>query len=534
VNYAPWPQLKTFIRRHRFSLLEVGLFAACMCFAVLIAFEVDVFPNAPGVPPQVHIIELDEALALAALLCAGLLVLTWRLLLAQRRELARRMEAEQLARKLAFQDGLTGLPNRRRFDHELKAAIAGPPRSGGAHAIFLLDLNGFKRVNDLYGHGVGDEVLINVSRRLVQATREDNLVARFGGDEFAILARQLVSSEDATSIAVRIIRALEEPIVVGSTRQKIGVAIGIALVPQDGRDAAELLRKADIALYRAKAQTISAMRFFEVDMDRQIRERDFIERELREAIHSDHIEPYYQPIVNLRTKDIVGFEMLARWRHRSLGDVPPERFIPIAESMGLINELADCLLQHAVDAARDWPESIILSVNISPWQLKDHALGVRILSILAKAGFSPRRLEVELTEAALVSDLEGAQEILGALREAGVRIALDDFGTGYSSLYHLRNFKLDKIKIDRSFVANMEREPEAAALVRALLGFGLGLGLTVTAEGVEQAAQATALLGQGCQQAQGFLYSEPLCATDALRIINKNEERSSGSMEQVA
>jgi diguanylate cyclase (GGDEF)-like protein len=522
------------LRRIRHSLLEGAFLFAFMAAATLIAYEIDIFPNPLGLPLQDKEIELDEALALASLLCMGLLVLSWRLLLSQRREVARRIKAEREARELALHDVLTGLPNRRLFDQDLKAAIAAPPRSGGAHAVFLLDLNDFKRVNDIYGHGVGDEVLIEVSMRLVRATRAGDLVARFGGDEFAILAQQLAGSEDATSISLRVIKELDEPITAGSVQHKLGVGIGIALVPQDGQDAAEALRKADIALYRAKAESGSAVRFFEAKMDRRIRERDLVERELRDAIRKNQVEPYYQPIFDLRANQVVGFEALARWRHHLLGDVPPERFIPIAESIGLINELSDNLLRQAVSAAREWPDSVTLSFNISSLQLKDRSLGLRILSILAEAGFPPRRLEIELTEAALVRDLDAAQEILGALREAGVRLALDDFGTGYSSLYHLRNFKLDKIKIDRSFVENMEREPEAAALVRALLGLGLGLGLTVTAEGVEQTAQATALLGEGCQQAQGFLYSKAVSAAEALRILDAPAEKTSASLEHVA
>jgi diguanylate cyclase (GGDEF)-like protein len=505
-----------------------------MAVATLIAFEIDIFPNPEGMPSRDNVIELDEALALASLLCLGLLLLSWRLLLSQRREVARRIKAEREARALALHDVLTGLPNRRLFDQDLKAAIAAPPRSGGAHAVFLLDLNDFKRVNDIYGHGAGDEVLIEVSMRLMRAIREGDLVSRFGGDEFAILARQLTGAEDATSIALRVIKELEEPISVGSVQHRIGVGIGIALVPQDGQDAAEALRKADIALYRAKAESGSAVHFYEARMDRQIHERDFVERELRDAVRRNQIEPYYQPIMDLRTKQVVGFEALARWRHPSLGDVPPERFIPIAESTGLINELSDYLLRQSVSAAGEWPDPVMLSFNISPLQLKDRTLGLRILSILAEAGFPPRRLEIELTEAALVRDLDEAQEILGGLRAAGVRIALDDFGTGYSSLYHLRNFKLDKIKIDRSFVENMEHEPEAAALVRALLGLGLGLGLTVTAEGVEETAQATALLGEGCQQAQGFLYSKALPAAEALKLLKAPEEKASAAREHVA
>ena len=523
------------LRRYRTTIWESVLLLAVMVVAALIAYEYDIFPNPPGVPTQEHVIEADEALALSTLLCLGLLALSWHFLLLQRREVARRIKAERRAHELAMQDALTGLPNRRRFDQELKGALSAPPHSHGAHAVFLLDLNAFKRINDLYGHGIGDEVLINIAMRLRRAARQEDLVTRFGGDEFAILARELAGSEDATNIALRVIKELDQPIATGPLKHHVGVAIGIALLPQDGRSEIEILRRADIALYRAKDEKPkSASRFFDADMDARTQERDLIERDLPGAINKGDVRPYYQPLIDLQTKHIVGFEALARWRHPTLGEVSPERFIPVAESCGLIAELTDHLLRQAARDATRWLDSLTLSFNISPSQLKERTLGLRILTILAEAGLSPRRLEIELTESALVRDLAGAQDALTALRGAGVRIALDDFGTGYSSLYHLRNFKIDKIKIDRSFVDSMEREPEAYALVRALLGFGRGLGLTVTAEGVEKPAQAVALQQEGCQQAQGYLYSRAMSANDAIDFIRKQEKDVAPTQAHVA
>jgi diguanylate cyclase (GGDEF)-like protein len=522
--------------RHRPTFLEGLVLLALMAVATLIAYEYSIFSPAPGESSHAHIIELDEALALALalLLCVGLLVLSWRSLLSLRREVALRKEAERRARELALQDSLTGLPNCRQLDHDLKVAIAAPPRTEGAHSVLMLDLNNFKDVNDAYGHAVGDEVLTNVAERLRRAVRDGDLVVRSGGDEFVILARHLTDAEEATSIALRVIEKIEQPITIGSTSHRIEVAIGIALIPQDGKDEMEIMRKADIAMYRAKAEPGSAFRYFEVEMDSRALERVLIERELRAAIRNGAVRADFQPLINLRTRQVVGFEALARWTHPTLGKVPPDRFIPIAESCGLINELSDQLLRQAACVAYQWPQDVTLSFNISPAQLKDPTLGLRVLSILAETGLSPHRLEIEITESALVQDLEGAQCILGGLRHAGVRIALDDFGTGYSSLYHLRNFKIDKIKIDRSFIHNMENEPEASKLVCALLGFGHGLGMTVTAEGVEQLAQAASLLEHGCDQAQGYLYGHAMPAADTINFITVHNSETAASLHHVA
>ncbi len=316
---------------------------------------------------------------------------------------------------------------------------------------------------------------------------------------------------------------LKDPIVTGSNRHMVGAAIGIALTPQDGVSKQEVMRKADIALYRAKGQGHLAMRFFEEEMDASIRERDFLERELRDAIAARSLRPFYQPLVDLKTGQITGFEALARWTHPTLGEIEPNRFIPIADDCGLIGELTDLLLRQACSDAAQWPAPLLLSFNISPVQLRDRTLGLKLMRILADTGLPPQRLEIEITESALVQDMEAAQAILGSLRDAGVRIALDDFGTGYSSLYHLRNFKLDKIKIDRSFVEAMTYDRDSAAIVHALIGLGSGLSLAVTAEGVEDAQQQKMLIEQGCQQAQGFLFSRAVPADEVADLLRSNQ-----------
>lgn len=511
---------------HRTVVQDATLFIAGAVSLALVALEYNFFDHEDL---SITHETFENALGASAFISLSMFVFAVRRLREQRRELKRRVAAEQHVRELACRDPLTGLPNRRRFHEELRAAIASPPRAGGSHAVFLLDLNGFKSVNDVFGHPVGDDVLTVVGQRIRAAIDEHDMIARLGGDEFVVLSKHLASADAATSIALRIMRCFDDPIVTSAGKHQVGVGIGIALLPRDGDSDAEIIRRADIALYRAKAEQGSALCFFEEEMDACIRERDLIERELRSAIGTHAIYPHYQSLVDLQTGAVVGFEALARWTHPTLGEIPPDRFIPIAEDCGLIRELSNHLLSCACRDARDWPPDVTLSFNISPVQMQDRTLGLRILGILSEIGLSPLRLEIEITESALVRDLAAAQEVLGALRDAGVRIALDDFGTGYSSLYHLRNFKFDKIKIDRCFIANMQSEPESAAIVRALVGLGDGLGVTITAEGIEEPAQHSALAEQGCEQGQGFLFSRPVSATEARSLFESSTpERAVG------
>jgi len=501
-------RVRRFIIRNRAKLQDAFLVAAAVAVAIYVVYETDFL----FVTSRPKSIQPEELPLIGMVLSVGLLIFAWRRSREQKRETRMRIAAEQHARELAMLDPLTGLPNRRQFLEQLTAALASPPRAGGAHALLILDLNGFKQVNDVYGHGAGDEVLITVGERLMGAVRHGELVARLGGDEFAVLAQHLAGPEAATSIAFRIIEALETPIQAGDTAHTLGAGIGVAMLPILEGTPEEAMRRADVALYKAKADPRSSLRFFDENMDRHVRERELLERELRAAMGTEDIQPFFQPLVDLKTKKVVGFEALARWTHKELGNIPPDRFIPIAEDSGLIHVLSDQLLRQACRAARTWPETIMLSFNISPVQLTDRTLGLRVLSILGETGLLPTRLEVEITESALVRDIEAAKEVLGSLRDAGVRIALDDFGTGYSSLYHLRNFKIDAIKIDRSFVDRMGVERESAEIVSALVGLGRGLGMTVIAEGIEGNAQDAELQAQGCQQGQGFLFGQAVSA----------------------
>ena len=506
--------------RRRTSLKDISILIAVCLSGLYWTFELDIFKNSNGVSVHERTVELDEALLLGVIITLGLLVFSIRRYVEQKRETARRLAAEQHVRTLAFQDALTGLANRRQFDDALKAASAAPPREGAVHALILLDLNGFKQVNDVYGHGIGDQVLTIVAQRLLGAMRDGDLAARLGGDEFAILALHLVGPEAATNIALRLIEALKEPITAGSVRHQIGAGFGISLIPDDAATPEQALRKADLALYRAKEERRSAVRFFEEDMDKRVQEHQWLVQELRIAVANESIHAYFQPSVQLKTKRVIGFEALPRWIHSSFGEIMPDRFIPIAEECGLIHELADQILRQACTAAVQWPNDVVLSIDVLSSQLKDKRLKARIMTILRETGLPPQRLEIEITESVLVRNLEAAQDILGGLREIGVRIALYNFGAGYSSLYRLRNFKMDKIEIDGSFIHSMLSEQEDAGIVRALVGLAHGLGITVSAEGIEDPAQQASLILTGCEQGQGHLYSDAISADRALELVS--------------
>ncbi|HEY4359036.1 MAG TPA: EAL domain-containing protein [Acidobacteriaceae bacterium] len=510
--------IKNFVIRHRRSFKDISILIAVLLAGLYWTFEYDIFKNSDGVSMHERTIELDEALLLGGMMTFALLTFSIRRYLEQKRETARRIAAEQHVRMLAFQDALTGLANRRQFDDALKAACAAPPREGAVHALILLDLNGFKQINDVYGHGIGDEVLTVTAHRLLEAMHDDDLAARLGGDEFGVLALHLAGPEAATNIAFRVIEALKEPVIIGSVRHQVDTGIGISLIPGDAATPAQALRKADLALYRAKEERRSAVRFFEDSMDKRIQERQALVQELRLAVANESIRTYFQPSIDLKTKRVIGFEVSPRWLHPAFGEVMPDRFIPLAEECGLIHELADQILRQACTVAVQWPSDVVLSMDVLSSQLKDQNLKTRMLDILRETGLPPERLEIEITESALVRNLEAARDVLGGLREAGVRIALDNFGTGYSTLYHLRNFKMDKIKIDGSFVHSMLSEKEDAGVVRALVGLAHGLGMTVVADGIQDFAQQDSLIHTGCEQGQGHLYSDAISAERTLTV----------------
>jgi diguanylate cyclase (GGDEF)-like protein len=433
-----------------------------------------------------------------------------------RKEARRRGQAEAAALALAFRDPLTGLGNRRRLEQALSAI-----RPGDRRAVMMIDLDDFKPVNDIFGHAAGDAVLKDAANRLKTVCGPSTLVCRFGGDEFAVLSAALQSADDAELLARRISAGFEKPFIVGSAESAIGVSLGVALFEAGEMTAEDVVRKADLALYRAKEDRNCDFRVFEQHMDDELRRRKTMERKLRKAIEHGEVRPHFQPLVNLRSSELIGFEALARWTDAELGAVPPSEFIGLAEDSGLITSLSDHLLRLSCREAVRWPPHLKLSFNLSPKQLKDRLVGLRILAVLGETGLAPHRLEIEVTEGSLVEDKELARDLLNGLRAAGVRIAIDDFGTGYSSLYHLREFRFDNLKIDRSFVNTMQQGGENAVIIDAILALSRGLGLTATAEGIEREEQMSKLVSSGCEQGQGYLFGRAMPGADVLAMIEE-------------
>ncbi len=432
----------------------------------------------------------------------------------------RRIEAR--VRHLARHDALTDLPNRA-FLREQSDRVAARIRRGEAVAVLCLDLDHFKAVNDTLGHAVGDQVLVEVARRLRTSARETDLVVRLGGDEFAVIALSLETAQDAAEIAARIVKAMAQPMDIGGHQINIGASVGIALAPNDGESTETLLRNADTALYRAKSEGRGNHHFFERGMDDALQHRRMLEQGLKIALARNELRLMYQPLLDLRSNRICCFEALLRWDHPERGTISPADFIPIAEETGLISSIGEWVLREACAAAASWPGDIRIAVNLSPAQFKGRGLVEHVTRAIAAAGLDPQRLELEVTESLLLADTEATLQTLHRLRALGARISMDDFGTGYSSLSYLRAFPFDKIKIDRTFVAGLTPDDESMAIIKAVVGLGHSLGMSTTAEGIETEAQLAAVRAQGCTEVQGFLFSPPLPASGIAALLGAGE-----------
>ncbi|OWQ92649.1 putative bifunctional diguanylate cyclase/phosphodiesterase [Sphingopyxis witflariensis] len=462
----------------------------------------------------------DKVLSVALLLNIALILFGWRRYKDLNREIRERTEAEQRARYLADTDPLTGFLNRRALLARGQRLIAGAAAEGRHVALFLLDLDHFKTVNDIHGHAAGDRVLHVSAERISAILPPSATMARLGGDEFvAMLPFEPAARPDIDALATQLVAALEASVAHDAQMIHIGASLGISLATDASAVMETMVRQADIAMYHCKDKGRNRYCWFENGMEMAVQVRNQIETGIREGMPRGEFVPHFEPQVDIASGRLVGFEMLMRWESPEYGMIPPERFIPIAEESGLIGELSLQVIKEAMEAAKAWDPSIMLAVNISPQQLKDPWFSQKLTKLLVETGFPASQLEVEITESSLFENLPLVRSIVTSLKNQGVSLSLDDFGTGYSSLSHLRALPFDRIKIDRSFIAAMRGSPDALAIVVAIVRLGESLSMPITAEGVEDEATAVELTRLGCGKGQGWHYGRAMSATDTARLL---------------
>jgi diguanylate cyclase (GGDEF)-like protein/PAS domain S-box-containing protein len=444
-------------------------------------------------------------------------------------DITERKRAEARLAFMAQHDGLTGLPNRNLLRQHMDEILLHTRRSAEKVAVLVLGLDNFKAVNDTLGHGIGDKLLRGVAKRLRSTLREEDTLARLNSDEFAIVQSGLTRPEDAVFLAKRLLGAIGEPYLLDGHSVVIGASLGIAMAPGDGDESEKLLKSADMALSRAKNDSRGTFSFFEAEMDARAQSRRKIELDLRDAIQNDVLRPFYQPLVDLSTGRITGFEALVRWPHPERGMVSPAEFIPVAEETGLINALGGLMLRRACNDAALWPDDVRVAVNLSPLQFRVGNLLSVVMDALKQSGLPATRLELEITETLLLEKSSQVLATLHALRALGVRISMDDFGTGYSSLSYLRSFPFDKIKIDQSFVRDLGSNRDAQAIVRSIISLGKGLGVIITAEGVETEAELSCLRAEGCHEGQGFLFSRARPNAEIIGLLQAQSGKDSAA-----
>jgi diguanylate cyclase (GGDEF)-like protein len=462
----------------------------------------------------------DQAMVSALILNIALILLIWRRTTTLSSEVDVYRQAEVRAKHLAITDPLTNLFNRRAIKEKTSELSLRASRRGKSVAFMMIDLDGFKKINDLYGHDSGDQLLREVADRMRDTAPPSSILARLGGDEFGIcMVFEPEFPETVDRVAEDLIEVLARPIPIGDIDHSITASIGIARPELDCDSIDMLIRRADIALYAAKKNGRNGFCWFENGMEVELRTRNSLEADIRAAIPNDEFVPYFEQQIDLNTGELAGFEMLARWVSPTRGLIPPDEFIPVAEETGMIGDLSLAIIRKAMLEAKFWDPKLTISVNISPVQLKDPWLAQKIVKLLVETGFPANRLEVEITESSLFKNLSLAQSIVGSLKNQGIQIALDDFGTGYSSLAHLRALPFDRIKIDRSFVSTMEENSESAAIVSAIAGLGASLAVPITAEGIETESLVKKLAALGCAKGQGWLYSQPLSIEQVNKLL---------------
>ncbi len=428
--------------------------------------------------------------------------------------------AGERIRYMAHHDGLTNLANRALFRQQLDAALAEFRRTGRRATLYFFDLDGFKKINDTLGHPTGDALLRMLADRLRQCAGDGDTVARLGGDEFAILHPASPLAKDEQALARELVQRISKPYDVGGNRLTVTASIGVSRAGEACTDSDRMLRNADVALYRAKADGRNAFRFYDPSMDHHLEEKRALELSVRNALARGQFEVHYQPFVTVQSERICGFEALVRWRHPERGLLPPSEFIHVAEEAGFIGALGEWVLRKACEDAAAWPVYIGLAVNISPSQCTP-ALTQTVMNALAASRLTPGQLELEITETALLQDSSTTVSVLHQLRALGVKISMDDFGTGYSSLSYLRSFPFDKIKIDKSFVKDVLTDGDCLAIVRAVASLGTSFGVPTTAEGVETAEQFEQVRNAGCTQCQGYYFGRPMPLEDVQRLLHR-------------
>ena len=442
-------------------------------------------------------------------------------------------KADERIAYLAMHDSLTGLPNRVMLRSRTEEALRSIS-NGGSFAVLCLDLDQFKDVNDTLGHPAGDRLLCEVARRILSVTRRSDVVVRLGGDEFAVVACPHDVQGDAQAViaamAVRLVDTISEPYQIDGQHVVIGASIGIAMAPADGLDPDRLMKNADLALYGAKSAGRGRFVFFEPVMEQNVVDRHRIETELRDALAQGAFELYYQPIVKVATRRIIGFEALLRWRHPTRGMISPADFIPVAEDNGFITQIGAWALNAACQEAAGWPEDLKIAVNLSPVQFRSGTLIETIFAACVDAGLAPHRLELEITESTMMQDTDATLVMLREIKALGVRIAMDDFGTGYSSLAYLQRFPFDKIKIDRAFVRDIERGTNLT-IIRAVTSIAENMGIGTTAEGVETEQQFARVAEEGCDEVQGYLFSPPRPASEVAAMLGVSKRPMDMSAE---